>query len=133
MPIMQSDIMLTDKKSGRKLIIDAKFYANTTSSNNKNNYEKDSVSSGNIYQIFTYVVNESRNCNAPVSGMLLYAMTLDDKLLPKGFSQNICGFDFTFRSLDLSGSFETIKESLDGIAEGLTAAGEQRKLLVTAG
>ena len=75
---MQSDIML---QSGEKvLIIDAKYYEHST----QVQFDKHTLHSGNLYQIFTYVKNkeyELREKNHTVSGMLLYAKT-DEEIYP---------------------------------------------------
>ena len=52
LPVMQTDIMLT--KDEKTLIIDAKYYAHTT----QRQYDKNTLHSGNLYQIFTYVKNK---------------------------------------------------------------------------
>ena len=52
LPVMQSDIML---QSGEKvLIIDAKYYEHST----QVQFDKHTLHSGNLYQIFTYVKNK---------------------------------------------------------------------------
>ena len=52
LPVMQTDIMLT--KDEKTLIIDAKYYAHTT----QRQYDKNTLHSGNLYQIFAYVENK---------------------------------------------------------------------------
>lgn len=108
-PKMQSDIVLTNKN--RRLIIDAKFYSHTT----QQHYGKDSFHSHNLYQIFTYVMNESVVFSGEVSGMLLYAKTKDDVILNDGCEVEICEKKFYVRSLDLSGDFNSICSQLDEI------------------
>ena len=78
LPVMQTDIMLTYKE--KVLIIDAKYYTNTTQSQ----FDTHTLHSGNLYQIFTYVKNKEIELAAQpheVSGMLLYAKT-DEAVLP---------------------------------------------------
>jgi 5-methylcytosine-specific restriction enzyme subunit McrC len=54
LPVMQSDIMLTD---GEKcLIVDAKYYSRVM----QNQYDKQTLHSNNLYQIFTYVKNQDK-------------------------------------------------------------------------
>ena len=75
LPVMQTDIMLSHGE--KTLIIDAKYYAHST----QIQYDKHSLHSGNLYQIFTYVKNkEAELADRPheVSGMLLYAKTDED-------------------------------------------------------
>ena len=79
LPVMQTDIMLT--KDEKTLIIDAKYYAHTT----QRQYDKNTLHSGNLYQIFTYVKNkEAELAEQPhkVAGMLLYART-DEEIYPE--------------------------------------------------
>ena len=70
LPVMQTDIMLT--YGSKILIIDAKYYSHTT----QIQFDKHTIHSDNLYQIFTYVKNkETELADKPheVSGMLLYA------------------------------------------------------------
>ena len=112
LPVMQTDIMLS---YGEKvLIIDAKYYAHST----QIQYDKHTLHSGNMYQIFTYVKNkEAELANKPheVSGMLLYART-DEDIYPEN-EYRMSGNRIEVRTLNLDGDFAMIKEQLDGIAE----------------
>lgn len=113
LPIMQSDIMLQRENS--VLIIDAKYYAH----NMQVQYNKRTIHSGNMYQIYTYVKNkefELEKSSEPhkVSGMLLYAKTVD-VIQPDSVFQ-MHGNQITVRTLDLYQPFEKIKQSLDGVA-----------------
>lgn len=61
------------------MIIDAKYYSRTT----QVQYDKHTLHSNNLYQIFTYVKNKEAELTAKnepheVSGMLLYAKTDED-------------------------------------------------------
>lgn len=70
LPVMQSDIHL--QKENTVLIIDAKYYTNTT----QVQFDKHTLHSNNLYQIFTYVKNREYQFgdeDNKVSGMLLYA------------------------------------------------------------
>ena len=70
LPVMQSDIML--QRDDKVLIIDAKYYEHST----QVQFDKHTLHSVNLYQIFTYVKNkeyELREKKHMVSGMLLYA------------------------------------------------------------
>lgn len=51
LPVMQTDIHL--QKGNNVLIIDAKYYSHTTQSQ----FNKNTIHSNNLYQIFTYVKN----------------------------------------------------------------------------
>lgn len=112
LPDMKTDIMLS--YNNKILIIDAKYYGHMTQCN----YGKNSIHSGNLYQIFTYVKNkdyELRNQNAEVSGMLLYAKT-DEEIVPDQ-DYLMSGNKISVKTLDLNVDFDIIKEQLDNIVK----------------
>ena len=112
LPVMQTDIMLT--KDEKTLIIDAKYYAHTT----QRQYDKNTLPSGNLYQIFTYVKNkEVELADQPhkVAGMLLYART-DEEIYPEK-EYRMSGNQIGVRTLNLDGDFDMIKNQLNEIAE----------------
>ena len=112
LPVMQTDIMLT--KDEKTLIIDAKYYAHTT----QRQYDKNTLHSGNLYQIFTYVKNkEAELADQPhkVAGMLLYART-DEEIYPEK-EYRMSGNQIGVRTLNLDGEFDMIKTQLDEIVE----------------
>lgn len=111
LPVMQSDIMLTHGE--KTLIIDAKYYSHTT----QIQYDKHTLHSGNLYQIFTYVKNkEAELADRPheVSGMLLYAKT-DEEVYPEN-EYRMSGNRIEVRTLNLDRDFSYIKKQLDEIA-----------------
>lgn len=110
LPTMKSDIML--ERDSAVLIIDAKYYA----CNMQQQFDKRTVHSGNLYQIFTYVKNkeaELAGTEHEVSGMLLYART-DEEIQPDGTYQ-MSGNKISVRTLDLNLPFEEIRMQLDAI------------------
>ncbi|PNH17936.1 5-methylcytosine-specific restriction endonuclease system specificity protein McrC [Lachnospiraceae bacterium] len=110
LPVMQTDIMLSH--ADKVLIIDAKYYAHTT----QLQYDKHTLHSGNLYQIFTYVKNkeaELRDKEHEVSGMLLYART-EEETQPDHTYQ-MSGNKISVRTLDLSRDFSVIRRQLDDI------------------
>ncbi len=112
LPLMQTDIMLSQKE--RTLIIDAKYYARTTTAR----FDARTLHSGNLYQIFTYVKNkEASFADEPheVSGMLLYAKT-DEEIYPQNVYR-MSGNRIEVRTLDLNADFSQIRAQLDGIAK----------------
>ena len=118
LPAMRSDITLSAR--GRVLIIDAKYYAATM----QRNFDKRSVHSGNLYQIFAYVKNKQAALErvgerVEVSGMLLYAAT-DEEVQPD-VTYRMSGNQIGVRTLDLDRPFEEICAQLDGIADMLTS------------
>ena len=112
LPVMQSDIML--QHDNRVLIIDAKYYEHST----QVQFDKHTLHSSNLYQIFTYVKNkeyELRDREHKVSGMLLYAKTKEE-VYPNNVYQ-MSGNQITVRTLDLDLPFSDIAKQLNTIAE----------------
>lgn len=113
LPGMQTDIHL---QYGRTvLILDAKYYGQNTI----RRYGKQFLHSGNLYQIFTYVKNrryemeKQGNSDAVVSGLLLYAGTMD-ALQPEN-TYLIHGNTIGALSLDLDPEFKSISDKLNDI------------------
>ena len=109
LPVMQTDILLTMKE--RTLIIDTKYYSHTM----QVQFNKATVHSGNLYQIYTYVMNCGKGHKAPkgkVDGMLLYAKT-DEEIVPDGVMKLNDGNAIYFRTLDLNVPFDNIKSQLE--------------------
>ena len=111
LPVMQSDIML--KQGAMTLVIDAKYYSHTT----QKQYDVNSLHSGNLYQIFTYVKNLDTDSTGNVSGMLLYAKT-DELVLPNN-NYKMGGNAISVKTLDLDCDFTEIRKQLDSIAFSL--------------
>ena len=112
LPVMQSDIHL--QKGNTVLIIDAKYYSHTT----QTQYDKHTIHSNNMYQIFTYVKNRDYDFGDEehkISGMLLYAKT-EEEIQPDNVYQ-MHGNQITVRTLDLNLPFEKIAEQLNAIAK----------------
>lgn len=112
LPMMQSDIHL--QKGNTVLIIDAKYYSHTT----QTQYDKHTLHSNNMYQIFTYVKNRDYEFGEEehsVSGMLLYAKT-EEEIQPDHVYQ-MHGNQISVRTLDLNLPFVDIAGQLNQIAE----------------
>ena len=112
LPVMQTDIMLSHEE--KTLIIDAKYYSHST----QIQYDKHTLHSGNLYQIFTYVKNKDAELKGKpneVSGMLLYART-DEDVYPEN-EYKMSGNRIEVRTLNLDEDFNRIKAQLDGIVE----------------
>ena len=112
LPTMQSDIHL--QKDNTVLIIDAKYYSHTM----QFRYNKHTIHSHNLYQIFTYVKNRDyqfKDLKHTVSGMLLYAKT-EDEIQPNNVYQ-MHGNQITVKTLDLNLPFVDIKKQLDEIVK----------------
>ena len=96
------------------LIIDAKYYASTT----QVQFDKHTLHSNNLYQIFTYVKNREYqfgDTENTVSGMLLYAKT-DAVIQPDNVYQ-MHGSQISVKTLDLNLPFSEIAAQMDRIAE----------------
>lgn len=113
LPTMQSDIVITNKAAKKTLIIDAKYY--THNMQMKAPYMTQTLHSGNLYQIFTYVKNWSAAPDEVVSGMLLYAGT-DDVIQPNNDYQ-MSGNQISVKTLDMDCDFSQIAAQLDSIAD----------------
>ena len=113
LPIMQTDITLTQGE--KTLIIDAKYYSSTL----QQHYDRMTIYSKNLYQIFTYVKNKEYELkdkpHDPIAGMLLYAKT-DEETYPDN-DYKMSGNEIGVHTLDLNVEFSGIREQLDGIAE----------------
>ena len=121
LPVMQSDIHL--QRGNTVLIIDAKYYSHTT----QVQFDKHTLHSNNLYQIFTYVKNRSYQFGEKentVSGMLLYAKT-EEEIQPDNVYQ-MHGSQISVKTLDLNLPFAEIASQMDRIVEshfsGLTKA-----------
>lgn len=108
LPAMVTDITL--KHGGRTLIIDAKYYAHTMQSQ----YDVQSIHSGNLYQVFTYVKNLDKDNTGNVAGMLLYAKT-QEQITPNN-KYSMGGNTIWVKTLDLNLPFSQIAEQLEKIA-----------------
>lgn len=112
LPIMQTDIMLS--KENTTLIIDAKYYTHTT----QTQYSSNTLHSGNLYQIFTYVKNKDAEYGEvphTVSGMLVYAKT--DEVIQPNQIYHMSGNKISVRTLDLNQPFKEIANQLDNIVK----------------
>jgi len=108
LPTMKSDIVLSNDE--RTIIIDTKYYGKTM----QTNYERKTYISGNLYQIYTYVMNYSKGHSGNVSGVLLYAKT--DETVTPDEDMVISGNRISVKTLDLSVDFSDISRQLDLIA-----------------
>ena len=113
LPTMQSDIVTPNQAAKKTLIIDAKYY--THNMQMKEPYMTQTLHSGNLYQIFTYVKNWSAAPDEVVSGMLLYAGT-DDAIQPNNDYQ-MSGNQISVKTLDMDCDFSKIAAQLDSIAD----------------
>lgn len=109
LPTMQSDVVLS--KGSQTLIIDTKYYGRTLTTH----YDKKTLHSANMYQIFTYVNNFDSENSGNVSGMLLYAKT--DEEITADHASAIGNHYFWVKTLDLTQEFSAIKKQLHTLQE----------------
>lgn len=110
LPKLLSDITL--EYDNKVLIIDAKYYSRIM----QNRYEKETIRSANMFQIFTYVKNkeaELKDKPHEVAGMLLYAQT-DNGTQPE-YRYQMSGNIISVKTLNLNCDFEDIRRQLDSI------------------
>ena len=110
LPNMKTDITLRSRE--KTLIIDAKYYGKTLAQN----FDKQMLHSGNLYQVYTYVKNQDKKAAGNVAGLLLYAKT-DEDIVPDGW-YNMGGNMIGAKTLDLNKDFKEIAKQLDAIAYG---------------
>ena len=80
-------------------------------------YDKQTLHSANIYQIFTYVKNKEAEMNGQpheVAGILLYARTDEDTYPANDYRMS--GNRISARALNLDEDFSIIRKQLDKIA-----------------
>ena len=109
LPVMQTDIFL--RLNEKILILDAKYYGQTL----QKQFDKYTLHSGNIYQIFAYVKNQDKTNSGNVAGMLVYAKTGED--ITPDCIFNMGGHQIGAKTLDLNKDFNLIAAQLDAIAE----------------
>ena len=116
LPKMRTDVTLTN--GNKVLIIDAKYYERSM----QVFYDKHTVHSANLYQIFTYVKSkefEMRDQAHEVAGMLLYAKTNDTHQPDPKEAYLMSGNKIMVKTLDLNCDFAEIKKQLDEIVQVL--------------
>ena len=112
LPVMQTDIHL--QKENDVLIIDAKHYSHTTQSQ----FNKNTIHSNNLYQIFTYVKNKEytfKDEKHRVARMLLYAKTNAEIQPDQAYQMH--GNQISVKTLDLNKPFNELSKLLDDIVD----------------
>lgn len=106
LPTMQTDMIVKNKRNNKTVIIDTKFYTH----NLQNRFDTSKQISSNMYQIFTYVNNYNYSEGEIVSGMLLYARTIDDVQSDQKYviKKNV----YSVVTLDLSNNFKQIRHDI---------------------
>jgi 5-methylcytosine-specific restriction enzyme subunit McrC len=102
LPKMITDISL--EFSNKKVIMDTKFYMDMFGEQ----WNKETVRSGHLYQLFSYLTNDEYHSGSKASGILLYPKvhkTIDLHYQIHGFNVKIC-------TVDLNKPWEKIHERL---------------------
>ena len=104
LPNMQTDISLTS--TSRKIIIDAKYYKEAL----QKYYDKKSIRSAHLYQIFAYLMNIEHLVKDDVicEGILLYP-TVESEL---DYSRTIKGHRITVKTINLNQEWKCIHDNL---------------------
>jgi len=105
LPQMRTDISLSS--ISRKIIIDTKFYGHTLQSYR----DKEKAHSGNLYQIFAYVMNTENQlgqANKNCEGILLYPVTEKEH----SYEWSIKGHRVALKTINLNQPWPTIHEDL---------------------
>lgn len=105
LPNMQTDITIRNKE--KVLIIDTKYYSKTM----QGQYDRKTMHSNNLYQIFAYVKNYDVLRSGNISGMLLYAKTNED--ITPDQEYRMSGNNISVKTLDLNVSFSSLSKQLD--------------------
>lgn len=108
LPSMQTDIVL--RRNERALIIDTKYYGKIL----RSVHDRESISSGNLYQIYSYVKNMDIDNTGNVMGMLLYAKT--EEAISKPIDAHFGKNRIIVNTLNLNQEFGKITKQLDNIA-----------------
>lgn len=109
LPQMETDITL--ENDSEKIIIDAKFYRETMTVN----YDKERIKSANLYQLFSYLLNQQDGCSKTqnAKGILLYpTIETDYNLNFKYYNHNI-----QIRTVNLNSNWRKISSRLKEIIE----------------
>ena len=83
------------------------------SNNMQTQYDAQTIISGNLYQIYTYVKNLDKDNTGKVSGMLLYAKT-ENRVQPNS-QYRIGGNLISVKTLDLNLPFTVIFDQMEVI------------------
>ncbi|KRK87495.1 hypothetical protein FD17_GL001248 [Lentilactobacillus sunkii DSM 19904] len=106
LPVMHSDVRICGQN--KTVILDAKYYQHSL----QTHFDVEKFHSNNMYQIITYVMNESKTGdNEDVEGILLYAKSSIGGN-PDG-EINVLGHRFQVKTLDLNVKWSQLTEQLD--------------------
>ncbi len=107
LPQMETDITL--ENNNEKVIIDAKYYSETMSIN----YNKERIKSANLYQLFSYLLNQQDGSNKTenAKGILLYPTIEEDYNLNFKYKEH----SIQIRTINLNSNWRNISNRLKEI------------------
>ena len=110
LPGMAPDIVLTNKESGQRVVIDTKWYSSAVS----HYYGRETVHNNNLYQMWSYL--SSQDSRGPewrrATGILFYAQTVEGA---RRLRKRIDAHPFRVHTLDLSRRWQVIECYLRGL------------------
>ena len=107
LPVMQPDIVLGHKHSGRRIVIDTKWYSSAVT----HHHGRETVHSSNLYQMWSYLSSQDGMYpeHRTATGILLYAQTAVGK---RTLRTCIDEHPFRVHTLDLSQDWQDIEDEL---------------------
>jgi len=117
LPQMRTDIVLTHRPSGRRIVIDTKFNSILTSGW----YKQETLRSGYLYQIYAYLRSQAGRGDASAdsaSGLLLHPAI--NQMMDEAVT--IQGHVVRFATVDLAASASELREQLLRVVEPHAAA-----------
>jgi len=103
LPCMKTDITIENKQG--KLIIDAKYYQETL----KSNYNKEKIHSANLYQLFSYLLNQRNSPSAyQTRGILIYPTIENEVDLEYWYDQH----QIQIKTVNLNMNWKQIEDRL---------------------
>lgn len=111
LPTMVTDVSIRDRPHTRTLIVEAKFYRQTF----QKNYDRQTIHSGNLYQLFAYLKNlELREGpDALAKGVLIYP-TVEKSI---HLRYRLDGHPLEIRTLNLAADWRDIRTELHSLVE----------------
>lgn len=107
LPLMETDITLENESS--KIIMDAKYYSETM----KGRYDKEKINSSNLYQLFSYLLNQRSEHpkTHKVVGVLLYPTIEQEYDLKYTYEDH----NIFIKTIDLNANWRLIDQRLKDI------------------
>ena len=107
LPVMKPDIVLTNKLSGRRVVIDTKWYSSSV----VHRFGRVTVHNANLYQMWSYLSSQDGigDTHREATGILLYAQTAAGR---QTLRRRIQEHPFWVHTVDLSQDWQDIEDEL---------------------